>query len=325
MGTTNLGNQYITFRYRHPAKAQDFNTLLRGAIQPGVYEGGDITIIATNKIRIAPFTAYINVSNDKIIRVQTFLDIDITVNEETPIIYLKYEWYNVVNNYVDILQRANNSQPVENEVCLGKCIFDNGEIIGFDYSIRTYGKQLQIQVDENIPPLIVNSQVKINNLNSDLLDGWHLSDILNYVYPVGCFYTQYPSVASNDKNIAFPISDEPATLFGGTWTQVWNTDAVVFRTEGTPIESETSGRTNGLQTDQFQGHYVSMGYGSAGLSNGSYGIFVDDYSGTVNGWEHYGAYWRNLELVTNPIYGTLRCGAETRARNRLVKIWRRTA
>lgn len=173
MGTTNLGNQYITFRYRHPAKAQDFNTLLRGGIQAGIYEGANVTIASANTISISPFIAYINVGNDKTIRIQTFLPITLTVNESTPVIYLMYEWQNVINNYVDILQRDHGSQPIENEVCVCECIFTNGSITGIDYSVRNYGKQIQIPIDENLPPIITNSQIKVNNLNADLLDGKH--------------------------------------------------------------------------------------------------------------------------------------------------------
>ena len=173
MGTTNLGNQYITFRYRHPAKAQDFNTLLRGGIQAGIYEGANVTIESANTISISPFIAYINVGNDKTIRIQTFLPITLTVNESTPVIYLMYEWQNVINNYVDVLQRAHGSQPIENEVCVCECIFTNGSITGIDYSVRNYGKQIQIPIDENLPPIITNSQIKVNNLNADLLDGKH--------------------------------------------------------------------------------------------------------------------------------------------------------
>jgi len=175
MGTTNLGNQYITFRYRHPAKAQDFNTLLRGGIQAGIYEGANVTIESANTISISPFIAYINVGNDKTIKIQTFLPITLTVNESTPVIYLMYEWQNVINNYVDVLQRARGSQPIENEVCVCECIFTNGSITGIDYSVRNYGKQIQIPIDENLPPIITNSQIKVNNLNADLLDGKHAS------------------------------------------------------------------------------------------------------------------------------------------------------
>jgi hypothetical protein len=68
--------------------------------------------------------------------------------------------------------------------------------------------------------------------------------------PVGTYYTQYPAAASNDYATAFPASERPASLFGGTWSIVWDTDKAFFRTGGS--QAGESSRGNGYQGDTIR-------------------------------------------------------------------------
>src|SRR5690625_6930645 len=54
--------------------------------------------------------------------------------------------------------------------------------------------------------------------------------------PIGFCYTQYPG------------TDTPSTLFGGTWTLMFNTEGVFFRTEG----QGASGFGGGVQGDAIR-------------------------------------------------------------------------
>lgn len=107
-------------------------------------------------------------------------------------------------------------------------------------------------------------------------------------YPVGATYIQFPGYSS------------PSSLFGGTWSQLFNTEGVFFRTEG----GNASAFGGGVQGDLFRSH-------SHYVPSGAYGA---GYAGYKPG---YG--WANA----------MRTGAEggdeTRPINRTIRVWVRTA
>jgi hypothetical protein len=168
---TNLGNQYITFDYRHPATGRDFNTVLRGAIQPGIYEGGEITITGANTVSIAPFIAYLYSSTDKLVRVETRTAVALTIAESTPVLSITLPWADVVENWLDWNQRAHGSTVITNEVCLGEMIFVDSAINSIDYTVKNWGKQLESDVEDGITPMIITSTTVVDNLNADMVDG----------------------------------------------------------------------------------------------------------------------------------------------------------
>lgn len=147
-------------------------------------------------------------------------------------------------------------------------------------------------------------------------------------FPVNSFYIQIPSVESNTKATAFPTADEPATLFGGTWTQIYEDEGIFFRTEG-DIYSQTSGennnRTNGMQTDLMQGHLHWNGVCMTATT-----FFVNTTRSANPGSEGTGSSGSGYEGKTSAeiddlTNGTPRVGKEIRPLNRLIKVWRRTA
>ena len=82
-------------------------------------------------------------------------------------------------------------------------------------------------------------------------------NIFNKQYPVNSFYTQYPVANTNTSTGAFPDSGAPLALFGGTWEKQWNSEGIVFQTEGYDGEGSNI-RSNGLINGQMQGHYHSF-------------------------------------------------------------------
>ena len=136
------------------------------------------------------------------------------------------------------------------------------------------------------------------------------SEIVDLVYPVGCYYTQYPNASSNTDATEFPTSQRPATLFGGTWAEQWATESVYFRTRGALSDT---GRTNGKQEDAFQGH-----------KHAKDGATLKTGGNIANG----GTYWGDGSIgdpITDGTNGTPRTAAETRTVNRRIKVWKRTA
>ena len=317
MSTTNLGDQYITFDYHHPAQAKEFNTLLREAINPGVYSGGTITYAGT-QATIAPFVAYIKtdeVSSNKLVRVETRSATTISVNASTPVIALTYTWDDVSENWLDFNQRASGSSALPYEVCLGECVFTLGAITSVTYANKTWGRQTTNDVPIGTTPFYVTSTTRVDNLNADMLDNKHFQDIVNALYPVGSFYVQYPDAASNTDATAFPTASRPATLFGGTWVEQFNTEGAVFQTAG----YDGAGRTNGLMADQMQGHYHEF----YNVSGGGAVNAIADTSGRLAITIPM-TLKQVREAITDGTNGTPRTGTKTSHTNRLMKLWKRT-
>lgn len=148
-----------------------------------------------------------------------------------------------------------------------------------------------------------------------------LSSLMVFVHglshPVGSFYVQYPDAADNDDAVAFPSTTRPSAMFGGTWAEQFNTENVFFRTAGTNYQT----RTAGMSLDEIESHYHAS-YGTAQI--------VGD-GGTGRGYAIQNNFGGNTTLlaadnvrgVTTDGTNSLRAGAVTEPRNRLMKVWKR--
>ena len=143
--------------------------------------------------------------------------------------------------------------------------------------------------------------------------------LLDYVYPVGCYYTQYPDASSNTDATEFPEAQRPATLFGGTWVAQWDTESIYFRTNGTLSDTD---RTNGKQEDAFQGFKITKSGSSLNPANGNWS---DNYVVQVTTPNTAGQTANFGNIVADATHGTPRISSETRAVNRRIKVWKRTA
>ena len=164
----------------------------------------------------------------------------------------------------------------------------------------------------------LNAAADINALMDN--DEYLESEIPNAAWPVGSFYWQAPSAESNTKTTAFPSTEEPGELFGGTWEQRYDDEGLFFKTEGDTLsqtDGENNARTDGLQTDMMQGHY----HRTINVRNAYSGVGGAYFLGGAGAFNDYPAY----EATTDGTNGTPRTGKETRPRNRLFKLWYRTA
>lgn len=177
--------------------------------------------------------------------------------------------------------------------------------------------------------LVASADVNDLMSNCTYIDG-RIDDIIDEVYPVGTTYTQYPAANSNTLTTAFPESEEPTTLFGGTWSETWGeegsecdfaNEGIFFKTTGDTLsqtDGENNARTNGLQTDAMQGHnHLMFAYKHV---NSNYNNEVTSGVGNT-----YGTFGQVLYPTDDGTNGTPRTGKETRGRNRFIKIWKRTA
>lgn len=171
-------------------------------------------------------------------------------------------------------------------------------------------------------------------------DGATAWNSLAYVvpFPIGAFYTQYPNAASNTLATAFPSSQEPATLWGGTWALKWDSDGVFFRTEGDNGYSDvTGGRSSGLQRDQGQkitGQITIISndatrVGILAFESGALSRTGEDAPGLLDS-SATGVTSRPQSLSFDSAdspdsRASATTAGETRPTNRLFRIWQRTA
>lgn len=138
--------------------------------------------------------------------------------------------------------------------------------------------------------------------------------------PIGSHYVQF---AESDGS--FSSAKSPSTLFGGTWTLKFNTESVFFRTEGTLAAAD---RSSGVQGDAIRNitgsTYSSMGGSGAGIFASGTGAFVaaSASSDPVVNTTGSGQCFRSLAFNASRMVPT---AEENRVKNRLIRVWERTA
>ncbi len=143
----------------------------------------------------------------------------------------------------------------------------------------------------------------------------------NTLYPIGSFYVQYPDKNTNDATQAFPETQSPAKLFGGTWEEQWPGESIFFRTRG--MLSNENRDKNGLQ-----GHAIKRIQGTTQTTqtnrwgkNEPTGIFTGQFL-TVGSDSSRSSDWGVFNRFDNG-FQSLVSDKETRSRNRLCKVWKR--
>lgn len=156
------------------------------------------------------------------------------------------------------------------------------------------------------------------------------ADVRDIIHPVGATYIQFPAANSNDPAVAFPAAQAPAALWGGDWEELFTAEeGLFFRTAGTG-DLAAAGRTDGLQPDalqQMEGTFRATALhrgthaGAEPFTDGVFatteGVTLDGAGGGVGNQPH--------QELTFDASREARTAEETRPRNRLIKIWRRTA
>jgi hypothetical protein len=164
--------------------------------------------------------------------------------------------------------------------------------------------------------LNVTNNLKIGNKDMDQY-------IKDYLFPIGSFYVQFPQKNSNLIFEAFPESETPEVLFGGTWQEQWPFESIFFRTRGTLSNED---RVNGFQDYALTHLYGHMGWTQSNYwkpGQGAEGVFgtnievkkidTDSNSGEVVGH-------RNAFNLSDNMWAS---NLETRPINKLMRVWKR--
>jgi hypothetical protein len=150
-------------------------------------------------------------------------------------------------------------------------------------------------------------------------------------HPVGSCYTQYPETGQSTIANMFPSAKSPATLFGGTWTERYASEDVFFRTgalgtrrgqiwNDTAKAYTTTGATLGIEPDavrNIQGGAIK-GLGDSTVANGA---FRFQYFGT---YLFSGSSYSGYDITFDASY-SVPTDTTNHPKNRLIKVWERTA
>jgi len=190
---------------------------------------------------------------------------------------------------------------------------NGSNLTSLDASKVTTGTLNEARIPRTLP-----GNLSVDSLN---IAGRALIDV---VYPVGVFYTQYPDVDSNVETTAFPTSRSPGTLFAGTtWVEQF-TDGVFFRTKG---GNSAESRADGVQDyalKQLTGHtsYVQADYWRRAA--GQTGVFASGVDQQTGGTDSGSSSDSVVRSYFDSAIQALPSQTEVRPKNRLMKIWKRT-
>lgn len=130
---------------------------------------------------------------------------------------------------------------------------------------------------------------------------WYLQAMMNTTFPVGTYYTQYPTWI--DTTVTPNVTHESKTPsnmhFPGVWQLMFATEGVFFRTAG----GNASAFNSGIQSDEIKAHTHTIKTSVTNLAIGTQPI------------EH-------IHLVTD-LNTSSTGGVENRTINRTIQVWRR--
>jgi len=151
-------------------------------------------------------------------------------------------------------------------------------------------------------------------------------------------YTQYPVAGQSTLEGMFPENEAPAALYGGTWTERFVNEDVFFKIRPTTIESDR-GKTYNTANQQWDGTGTvgiqedairpieGRAWGAAiGTSSGAFGgsgaLYTQENSGSAAAAYNSNARGADVFLDTSRRVPT---ASRNRTRNRLIKVWEKTA
>ena len=199
-------------------------------------------------------------------------------------------------------------------------IWRNIQISRFILDITDFGKELILAEDASEARITLDVYSKDEVYTKD--------EVIDTLYPIGSFYTQYPDADSNTLATAFPDAYRPADMFGGTWVAQWDDEGIDFHTERTN-DTGLQARADGLQPDQMQGHWHNWieddGTTQASKIETSAGAGTNVSRVTRGSGSNAGSDRWIGSPQSDGTNGTPRTGTITVERNRLVRIYKRTA
>lgn len=161
MGTTNFGNQTLTFKYKETARSSSFNRLNYKLFPTGIYEGGNLSYIDSSTVRVSPVSLFLNDSINKLgLRLSTTLDVDLAVLVSTPYIVIRFEWIDAENNYADFLAVAT---PQTDDIVIGRCSYNTSNVLQTTFDLNPRTESPLAKLGTTVDNLKVTAEEPVSN------------------------------------------------------------------------------------------------------------------------------------------------------------------
>lgn len=164
MGSTNLGNQSISYDFKEEILSVGFNKLNYKLHPKGIYSGGNLIRINDTSIEIEPMVALFEDDTNKLsVRIESQDNAILTVSNINIYIVARFTWINTENNFMDFL--AVPAVDIEDtDLILGRLQF-NGSVLttDFDYSKKSWVSTHYYDFYNNRPSLFVTPTYPYSN------------------------------------------------------------------------------------------------------------------------------------------------------------------
>lgn len=323
MGSTNFGNQKLSFKFREEAKSQDFNKLNYKLFSNGIYSD-TITVnkISDIQVEVEPLIAYLEDSATGVgVRMETTTNAVVDVLSATPYLVLRFNWINSEINYVDFLSLPKASIGAE-DLVIARLEFDSGTgelYTDIDISITDFAKLVKeererdyFQVSANDPwddkAFVNGGMALINGATLDFAGGATPSFSLPVV---GDPRIDLVTVDADGVIAIIPGTPDPSPVppvFSGASLIVGKVTFPAGATEvrGSYIESfqpyrETTAVGGGASSSTYtakeditEGQVIAVEKESAGTKEKFSVTCFDDVSGSLNN-----KYWTFSSITTD--------------------------
>ncbi|MGD9678185.1 MAG: hypothetical protein AB7V16_07450 [Vulcanibacillus sp.] len=142
MGSTNVGNQILTYDYRQDVIAIGFNRLNYKLHPKGIYQGGGLTKISDSQANILPMVClydYQSGTTGLTTRIETLDAASVSgLSPSSPYIIGRFTWINTEDNFMDF-EAATEADLQDDWLIFGRAIYAGAVMqTTFDYSRATY-------------------------------------------------------------------------------------------------------------------------------------------------------------------------------------------
>lgn len=211
MGSTNLGNQTLTFDFKQEGTSEGFNKIMYNLIPKGIIRGGELTKLTDSTVSISPFLCFFeDTSVETGTRLETSSDVSVSVSQANNYIVGRFNWLNIEDNYMDFLGvSSSNIQPTD--LIFGRAIYDTlGVLQNFDVSEKSWSREYYENFKSDYPNFHVmynptDSSKIIINKGSAFING-------NLVTLSSPYVLQYSDLNITNSRKDLVVIDESSSI-----------------------------------------------------------------------------------------------------------------
>ena len=159
----------------HPDILARLTTTWKDVLKPGVYDAITGEITSTTEATLSSGSMLISDANNVLHYYELSNSTTVTLQNNTChiIAYITYDQFKIPTLHIE--SKLTTDTLPANSIIICTVVFNNSTPTEIVYTYSNYGKQIDFNAPQGNQPFTVTSTTKVNNLNSDLLDGYHAS------------------------------------------------------------------------------------------------------------------------------------------------------